>query len=186
MKAKNYHDRGAKPPPKPLNSESLRALALHYAGRYATTQAKLRQYLMRKHYERGWSADDPQPSAATIIEALAAEFAELGYVNDGAVAETKARSAIRRGYGLRRLSQDLDAAGISPSDSHSAREDAAASAHISAENFARRKRIGPYATAPASPDQMRKQIAAFLRAGHSFDLAKRFVNAAPGEDVAGD
>ena len=39
--------------------------------------------------------------------------------------------------------------------------------------LARRKRIGPYATAPLDPKQREKAIAAFLRAGHAYALARR-------------
>ena len=47
-------DRTHKPRP-PLDQEGLERLALFYAGRYATTRAKLRTYLKRKVAERGWS-----------------------------------------------------------------------------------------------------------------------------------
>ena len=52
--------------------------------------------------------------------------------------------------------------------------------------FARRKRIGPYATAPLDPKQREKAIAAFLRAGHAYALARRWVDAAPGEVMEED
>src|SRR3546814_2912886 len=43
--------------------------------------------------------------------------------------------------------------------------------------------IGPYASQAADRDMQQKQIAAFLRAGHDFELARRFVGAGPGETV---
>ena len=39
---------------QPLDGQRLDALALHYVGRFATTRAKLVQYLHRKLRERGW------------------------------------------------------------------------------------------------------------------------------------
>ena len=36
----------------------MRDLALSYAGRYATTQAKLKHYLKRKLRTRGWAGED--------------------------------------------------------------------------------------------------------------------------------
>jgi regulatory protein len=168
-------ERKAKTPPPPLDSAKLRALALHYVGRYATTKAKLRTYLARKIRERGWTDEAP-----IDLEILADEFSEMGYVNDVAVAESRSRSFVRRGYGLRRLNQDLDAAGISHADSANARDEAEAAAWQSAENFARRKRIGPFAKEFAPPELRQKQLQAFLRAGHSYDLAKVFVRSEPG------
>jgi regulatory protein len=164
--------------PPPLDQGRLRALALHYAGRYATTRAKLTVYLNRKIRERGWDDD-----TSADLEALIAEFAELGYVNDAGFAEARSRSFVRRGYGTRRLAQDLNAAGITETDSADAMHEAQDGAWRSAENFARRKRIGPFATQIATPELKQKQLQAFLRAGHGWEHARRFVQAEPGESV---
>jgi regulatory protein len=172
------HSTQKKPAP-PLDNRRLRDLALHYTGRYATTRAKLTAYLQRKIRDRGWKDGEPY---ADLIE-MVNGFAELGYVNDAAFADAKARSFVRRGYGARRLEQELHAAGIEDPDAISAREETAAGAFASADAFARRKRIGPYANDTASPEQKQKQLAGFMRAGHGFGLARRFVNAAPGEEV---
>ncbi len=112
------------------------------------------------------------------------EFAELGYVNDAAFADAKARSFVRKGFGARRLEQELYAAGIEDSDAVAAREETSTGALTSAHAFARRKRIGPYAEIAATPELKQKQLAAFMRAGHSFDLARRFVEAAFDEEIS--
>jgi regulatory protein len=168
-----------KRPRPPLDNRRLRDLALHYAGRYATTKSKLSNYLARKIHERGWAEGETRPD----LDALMQDFADLGYVNDAAYAEARARSFIRRGYGKRRLEQDLYAAGINDQDAEDARNESEAQIWASADAFARRKRIGPYAGEIGTPEVKQKQLAAFIRAGHNFDLAKRFVNAGPGEEV---
>jgi regulatory protein len=160
----------------PLNSAKLRDLALHYAGRYATSTAKLSEYLRRKIRERGW--DGPAPD----IEAMIANFVELGYVDDASFAAARARSLTQRGYGLRRVNEDLRSKGIDEADSAEACDQAAAESWKAAERFAKRKRIGPYATSEASPEIRQKQLQAFLRAGHNFDIARIFVKAAPGQE----
>jgi regulatory protein len=167
--------------PPPLNTERLRSLALHYAGRYATTRAKLVTYLNRKIRERGWD-DDKMVDLETMVN----DFAALGYVNDAGFAEARSRSFVRRGYGLRRLAQDLGAAGIVESDSADAMKEAEDGAWRAAENFARRKRIGPFANAVATPELKQKQFQAFLRAGHGWELARRFVQAEPGDIIEED
>lgn len=168
----------AKKPAPPLNDERLRGLALHYVGKYATTQAKLAGYLSRKIRERGWDGE-----RRTDIAVLVEQFAELGYINDAQFAEARSRSFVRRGYGKRRLDEDLRASGIGDCDAFPAREHMVDSEFIAAENFARRKRLGPYASEVASPEKRQKQLQAFLRAGHGFEIAKRFVNAAPGQII---
>ena len=167
-----------KKPAPPLNDERLRGLALHYVGKYATTRSKLATYLTRKIRERGWDGE-----RHADIEALVEQFAELGYVNDAQFAEARSRSFVSRGYGQRRLDEDLRASGITDGDAGEAKEHMAESAFAAAQNFARRKRIGPYASEMAPPEKQHKQLQAFLRAGHGFEIAKRFIRAEPGQEL---
>ncbi|MBB4641135.1 regulatory protein RecX [Rhizorhapis suberifaciens] len=160
----------------PLNSERLEQLALHYAGRYATTQAKLGAYLQRKIRECGWDGE-----RAPDVVSLVARFADLRYVDDAAFAAMRTASLGRRGYGMRRVEEDLRAAGIAEDEREVARQQAAQERWRAAETFARKRRIGPFSTEAADRELQKKQIGAFLRAGHDFELARRFVSAQPGE-----
>lgn len=162
-----------------MNEERLRNLALHYVGKYATTRAKLGTYLGRKVRERGWNGEC-HPDLTGLVE----QFADLGYVNDAQFAEARSRSFVARGYGRRRLDEDLRASGIAERDAAHAQKHMTESAFKAAQNFARRKRIGPYASEQVPPEKQHKQLQGFLRAGHAFDLARRFVCAQPGEEVA--
>lgn len=159
----------------------LRDLALHYVGRYATSRAKLSDYLARKLRERGW--DDALPAD---IGALTDDFVRLGYIDDAAYAAARARTLSARGLGARRVSEDLRGKGIAEADAHDAKAESAALKWQSADRFAQRKRIGPYAAAPAPDDLKRRQLAAFLRAGHDFDIARKYVAALPGEILEAD
>ena len=168
--------RDKKKPRPPLDAEGLERLGLFYAGRYATTRAKLGDYLRRKLRERGWSG-----SGAPPVEALVERFTRLGYVNDAAFAEAKTGALLRRGYGERRVAQALKAAGIGEEDAAPAREEAEKSAEEAALRFARRRRIGPYAAAPLDREARQKAAAAMLRAGHRLDVVRRILDASPGE-----
>ncbi|MFD1786565.1 regulatory protein RecX [Sphingomonas floccifaciens] len=157
--------------PRPLDPDALDRLALRYVERYATTRAKLRDYLIRKIRERGWAGDVPPDPAA-----LADRMAELRYVDDRAFAEARVRSLGRRGLGARRISGALRAAGITGDDAEAVREDIDAQADDSALTFARRKRLGPFATAPATDPKARdRAFAAMLRAGHDPDQVRRIL-----------
>lgn len=160
----------------PLDESRLGDLALRYAARYATTRAKLGAYLKRKIGERGWVGEgeaDP--------DGIVARFAELGYVDDAGFASVKGAALGRRGYGARRIGEALRAAGVEEADRAGAQEAADAGKWEAAQALARRKRIGPYAAQRAGQDERRKQIATFLRAGHDFATARRWVEAEPGE-----
>jgi regulatory protein len=161
--------------PPPLDRESLDRLALRYVERFATTRAKLAAYLDRKVRERGW--DGP----AADSNAIAARMAKLGYVDDLAFAEAKARSMARRGLGARRVAQAFHAAGIDAEDAEAVAPEIAESAVDAALALARRKRIGPFAA--TAPDRIlrEKQLAQMVRGGHAFALARRSVDMAPGE-----
>lgn len=165
-----------KKPRPPLDDDKLRDLALHYVGKFATSQSKLRDYLLRKVRERGWSTE-----TGPDVDALITRLSELGYVNDAGYASIKSGALTRRGYGPRRVDEALRAAGIAEADGLAAKSQAKAAQWDAAETFARRKRIGPYAIDSATRDVREKQIAAFLRAGHSFALARIWVHAEPGE-----
>lgn len=165
--------------PRPLTHEQLQEVALAYAGRYATTRAKLRTYLARKIRERGW--DGP---ADPDLAGIADRFAELGYVNDAAFALSKAEALAGRGYGKRRLVQKLYAAGVGESDSEAARRLADEEEVAAAMRFAERRRLGPFAS-----DQVRdrkekeKAVAAMVRAGHRPALAWTIVGLAPDTEI---
>jgi regulatory protein len=161
----------------PLDAAGLERLALHYVGRYATTRAKLREYLARKLRERGWSGDDQAP-----IAALAEKIAGLGYIDDRAFAAARGAALTRRGYGGARVAMALRAAGIEEDDAAPVRETAAGDAWEAAIAFARRRRIGPFARAESGdPDTQRRAMAAMMRAGHAPGIARRLCTAAPGE-----
>jgi len=162
----------------PLNNNDLRSLALNYVGKYATTRKKLTHYLSRKIKERGW--DD---QASPNIEQLVQEFSNLGYVNDSLFAASKARSLINRGYGLKRLEQDIFINGIEGSDQEEALALLKENRWKSAENFARKKHIGPYAKQKIPKDKKQKQLSAFLRAGHEMKIAQKYVNADPDDII---
>jgi regulatory protein len=155
---------------EPLNTERLRMLALAYVGRYATSCARLAAYLTRKIAERGW-VDDSIPPVAELVT----QFQSLGYVDDEAFAKTRSESLLRRGYGPNRLKVSLRVSGIGTDiiDRTANVDDEGALA--AAMVFARRKRIGPYARDPATPDNRQKMIAALLRAGHSYEVSRKIL-----------
>ena len=164
--------------PKPLNEERLHELALFYVGKFATTRAKLATYLNRKVRERGWEADKPPE-----IERLVERLANSGLVDDALYALSKSRSLSERGYGAARVRQTLRVAGISEEDGAAARELAAEEAASAALKFARRKRIGPYAEKALDRPARQKALAAMVRAGHGFELARTLIDAEPGAEI---
>ena len=166
-------------PRPPLDERSLSELALSYVGRFSTTRAKLRSYLARKVRERGWGGER-EPELAAIAE----HFATQGYIDDAGFALSQAHGLAARGYGKRRLIEKLRSAGVEEEDGADARGHSDAEAVTSALRFAERRRIGPFATSVNDDRKQReKWIAAMLRAGHSFRLARTIVDLPPGASI---
>jgi regulatory protein len=159
-----------------LDETSLEQAALSYAGRYATTRARLAAYLRRKLRDRGWSGAGEPP-----VERLVERMAALGYVDDRAFATARAASLGRRGYGERRVREALRAAGVGEEEGLEAREQARRTAWQAALRFAERRRIGPFAAQDSDRAGREKALGALLRAGHPLDLARRLAFARPGE-----
>lgn len=170
----------ASPPRKPrppLTAEKLEELALNYVGRFATSRSKLLAYLHRKLRERGWHDDSEPP-----LEDLANRLVGLGYVDDRAFALSKARSLTGRGYGERRVRQALTIAGVDEEKGADARQLAEEEAVAAALKFASKRSIGPYRTAEPTPQEKERALAAMIRAGHRFALAKAITDLNPGEN----
>lgn len=164
--------RREKRPPRPLNPARLDELALAYVARFATSAAKLNDYLRRKLREREWDGD-VRPDPAAIV----ARFVAAGYIDDAAYARSKSGSLLRRGYGRRRVDQALGAAGIAQEvrDEVRAGEGEQRAAALA---LARKRRYGPFGDKAEDRTVREKQLSAMLRAGHPLDSARLLVNAA--------
>ena len=169
-------DRPPRKPRPPLNGARLDELALHYVSRFSTSRAKLATYLKRKIRERGWDGE-----AADIV-ALVERLARLGYVDDRAFALAKSRSLTSRGYGEGRVRQALHMAGIGEEEGVEARDHASAQSVDAALHYARRRRIGPYALTVTDMKERQRALAAMIRAGHNFGLARAIVALDPGAE----
>ncbi|MFA9199674.1 MAG: regulatory protein RecX [Cypionkella sp.] len=157
--------------PRPLTRATLEELALAYVARFATSAAKVEQYLRRKLRERGW--DDERPAEP---EAVVARFVALGYIDDAAWARAKRGGLRGRGYGARRVEQALGAAGIAE-DVRAEVWAGEGATRRAALTLAARRRFGPWGGPPLERDIAQKQIAAMLRAGHGFDAARAVIGA---------
>ncbi len=169
--------RVAKRLPPPLDPPTLERLALRYVERFATTRAKLATYLDGKIRARGFAGEPPDTAE------IAERFAEAGYIDDLAFGEARARAMARRGLGARRVAAAFHQAGIDADDTAKLAPDIADRALQAALTFAQRRRIGPYGAEIPDRPTREKHIAAMIRGGHDFALARKIVGMAPGDDV---
>jgi len=184
---------------RPLDEAALRDLALSYVARFSTTAAKLETYLARKIRERGVAEDGEGRTSELDVTGLVTGFVEAGYVDDDAYARARSRDLTARGYGGRRVEQALWAAGVEEGVRADHAPDEAQARHAAAL-LARKRRFGPFArpegaedadgfegVSGGDPDERRKlrekQVAAMLRAGHSYEHAAFIVDASARSEI---
>jgi regulatory protein len=156
---------------KQLDAAKLRERGLAYVARYATSQFKLRRYLMRKVAEADWT-DDRAPD----IDSVVADFARLGYVDDTVFATSKIKSMAQRGYGEMRTRLSLRSDGIAEGTYAEAHSKLEISEFDIALRYAQRRRLGPFAREAPDAADRRKHIAAMLRAGHSIEIIRNILD----------
>lgn len=164
-------ERTPRKPPPPLDPPMLDAIAVRYVERFQTTRARLLRLLNQKLWQRGWEEGLPPPDP----EAVADRMVALGYVNDAAFAEARARGLQRRGMGAGRVRAALFALGVGADDSGDALD--ALDPRQAAIDFARRKRLGPFGPPVDDPKIRNRQFAAMARAGHPPRLARAILTA---------
>lgn len=172
--------------PRPLTSAKLEEMALAYVARFATSAGKLEAYLARKLQERGW---DGEGSGQAAIAAVIARFNDLGYIDDAGFARMRSGNLLRRGYGARRISQDLNAAGIDETIRAEVSPDEGA-ARRAVLALARRKGLGPFTRGLGEGDRLdpalrEKQMASLLRAGHAMGVARALLAQTSPEEAEG-
>lgn len=147
--------------------------ALHYLGRYATTEARLKTVLER-FAKRKMDDEDPE-RMRPLIDKMVKDCAEKGYVNDHVFAEQKTASLRRQGSSRFQIKRKLFERGVDADvittaiEDHDAEDERDPEIHA-ALIYARKRRLGPYARPPHGQSEMKegwknKHYASFARAG---------------------
>lgn len=188
---------------KKVSAKYLERAAFYYLGRFASSRRNLERVLERKIRKRHGDFSPPSQEEAGWITATADKCEKLGLVDDRVYAVQKARSMHRKGHSVRRIRGELNARGVSESDiraalvalqeavgeAEDAPEDVADLDRAAAITFARRRKMGPYRRLRTAPDRLdeetrqRRELAAFARAGFSYELARKILATRKEEDL---
>jgi regulatory protein len=200
--------RSASAAAKPLTPERIRNIAEHYVGQRESSAQMLREVLHRRLLRRLRSLDpeaaaEEKATAVPLIEAEVERLERAGLINDARYAEMKARSALARGRGSRRILRDLGQKGVSAAPAREALvratgealenvgQDLDASEVLqvaefeAALTFTRKKRLGPYRVDPLpeawaeASKVWRREAAALARAGFGVGTIRRVLDRAP-------
>ncbi|MBX3246470.1 MAG: regulatory protein RecX [Myxococcales bacterium] len=157
---------------RPLSPERLREAALHYLGQRDASRAQLRRVLVRRVDRAVAVHGQPREPLIEAIDALLADFARLGYLDDARYAEVQARSLRRRGASTRAIRAKLAERGVAAELVDDAIETRGDVELVAALRHLRRRRHGPFAREDREPDRA-KELASLGRAGFSYELAAR-------------
>ena len=186
-----YKDRPAeRRPPGPVSAAWLQRVALYYLERYSASTEMLRRTLARRVDKRArLRGEDPAPFAE-MIDATVARAVSAGLVDDVRFADMRLATLRRRGTSSRGAAAKLAAKGV-PRDvveaAMQAERDAipdveAADIELQAARaYAKRRRLGIHRRPDMRALHRDRDLGALARAGFSYDLARRVVDADPDE-----
>ena len=173
---------GKRRKPKPATQERLRKAALYYIDRYATSAEHLKSVLMRRVTRSTRLHETDQQEGQIWIEEIVADLVNRGLVDDRSFAETRAISLHRGGASRRKIAMALKVKGVGDDDIETALraldETHANAELVAARNYARRRRFGPWRSPDDRGDRRDRDLAAMARAGFSFRMAQRVIDAA--------
>ncbi len=173
--------------PKPVTAERLHKAALHYLERYASSAENLQRVLRRRVERSARLHGTDRDEAEAWIAAIASRLASAGLLDDRTYAEGRAFSLHRRGASLRRIAGMLRQKGVGDDDIEAALRSLAdvspAPDLEAAVRLARRRRFGPWRDAAVRAERRNRDMAALARAGFSFDIARRVIDAETPEQL---
>lgn len=163
--------RGRKQPRTPSESGLFNAAA-YYLQRYAASVAMLRRFLERRVKRAERAHATTWPEAAAWTERAIARLTAAGALDDARLAEAKTASLRRAGKSTRMISLKLRQKGLAPALISRSAGDGKAEDLLAIETFARKKKLGRYRPAAQRQARREKDLAALLRAGYDYALAK--------------
>ncbi len=174
--------------PRPTLSEAdLEEAARHYLDRFWVPADQLRRVLQRR-VDKALREQPIDPDVARAWrEAVVERFVEGGVVDDGRWAIERARVLLERGRSPRAIRADLQGRRLASEHIDAAvaslRDEATNPELKAAATLARRRRLGPYRVEEERRERRERDLGAMARAGFSFDLARRIIDAPDGETV---
>ena len=174
-------ERGRRRGPRKATEKSLTNAALFYLQRFASSSENLRRVLLRRVARSARHHGTDPAEGTALVDAIVARFEGTGLLDDQVYAEARARSLHRRGASTRMIRAGLRQKGLD--DEVIARALAALAEEIedpelaAAVALAQRRRLGPHRAAGQRDSHREKDLAALARAGFSYDIARRVIEA---------
>lgn len=160
-----------------VSAAYLERAALHYLGRFSSTEANLKKVLERKVRRRNEENAPATAEQLGWIEDVTAKCVRYGYVDDTTYARNRVEALVRKGKPVRTIQQDLRYKGVPREiadralrEFYNANEEVDTDRQAAAA-YARRRRFGPFRRADRdTEDKREKEKASMMRAGFGYSL----------------
>ncbi|MBO6503945.1 MAG: RecX family transcriptional regulator [Kordiimonadaceae bacterium] len=178
--------------PKKVTAGYLERAALHYLGRFSTSQSNLEAVLVRKIRRRNEGFAAPSDEQLTWVKDVVSKCVKYGYVDDSRYAQQRAESMLRRGKPVRMIAMDLKQKGISEEEIATTIETLQEESNVdmnrsAAAAFIKRRRFGcfrrPIEDREALLQKQQKELASMARAGFGFEISKEILGLAEDEII---
>lgn len=169
-----------KPKPKKVTAGYLERAALHYLGRFSSSEKNLIDVLRRKIRRRNPDSSAPTDEQMQWVHDVVKKCRRYGYVDDDRYARQRAETLIARGKPARMIDMDLRQKGIADEiraiviNALSEKSEVDLDVRAAAA-YVRRRRFGPYRRPNAPPEKAEKELAALARAGFSYEISRRML-----------
>lgn len=165
---------------KKVSAGYLERAALHYLGRFSSSEKNLKDVLFRKIRRRNEDNAAPSEEQKQWVDDVIAKCCQYGYVDDTRYAKQRAESMLARGKPARMISMELARKGIAEDIRKSALKELSGDDqtdidHKAAAAYVRRRRFGPFRRPDAPEGKAEKELAAMARAGFAYDLSRKML-----------
>jgi regulatory protein len=164
-------------PPRKITADYLHNAGLYYLQRFAASSGQFRTVMLRKVKKScRFHTSQDYTKCTEMVEELIKKFEGTGLLDDKAYARGMVTSLRRQGKSKRAIASKLNVKNLSNNDVEEALDQYNESFNASPREtelqagliFARKKKIGPFRRAE---EMQEKELAAFGRAGFSYDTA---------------
>ncbi|MGF1612274.1 MAG: RecX family transcriptional regulator [Kiloniellales bacterium] len=168
-------------PPPVATAAYLRSWALRYLDRYSASAGHLRRLMLLKLSRSARIHGAEQTADKGAVEALIAELAAQGLLDDEAYAASRARALPRRGVAAQGIRARLAERGVAQPAIERAlaalRDEAGDPELAAALRYARRRGLGPFRSEEMRAERRERDLAALDRRGFAYEVARRVIDA---------
>jgi regulatory protein len=164
-----------------VSRDDLHRRALDYLERYAASSARVAEVLTRAVRRRHGSVT---PAERVLVASVVERLQEIGLLDDARYAEARIRSLRDAGRSVQKAPLSLRAKGVDAAviDGALAEDEADRGPdgeHQAARAFVRKRRFGAHGNPDTRAERRQKELAALLRAGFAYDVAREVLAEEP-------